>query len=99
MEHDIRFDPRYEAMTFEAATFICDKFSADFGYLNPNEVDKHPEGALARSLYAVALGWLVLEDRWQEAGVDPEFVAMLIPTVKQINTNRAGTGDRDEGAA
>ena len=95
MESDIRFDPRYEAMSYEAAIFICDKFSADFGHLSPEQVREHPEGALAISLYAVALGWLVLEDRWEEAGVDSRFVQTLLGPANQDGVNRPIASDLD----
>lgn len=77
---DIRQDPRYGKMTYEMACFIIRKFEAEFKPRFGGDFDRMgrtKEGRLAKSLYALALGWLVLEDRWREAGLDPEFAADL----------------------
>lgn len=77
ISNDISNDPRYTAMTYDTAVYICHRFVAEFGDCDPLEVEQAPEGQTAMSLYALALGWLVYEGRWQEAGIDPEFVSDL----------------------
>ncbi len=73
---DIRNDPRYKNMTYETARLVIGVFHRDFAHLSDDERNAHPDGPKAFELWALAVGWLVLNDRWKGL-VDPEFVAML----------------------
>ena len=74
---DIRNDRRYKNMTYDAARLVVAVFHRDFGDMTPDQLQAHPDGPKAYELWALAVGWLVLNDRWQGL-VDPEFVAMLM---------------------
>lgn len=66
----------YSQMSYPVAKGIVDLWISKTGgpFATP---DPRSYEATVILLYYLALGWLITQDRWQEAGLDPGFVAFF----------------------
>lgn len=76
-----RGDPRYAALTFDSACAVVANFNEGFNEASDTE-EVDAAQVLALELYVIALDWLVDNDRWREAGIDPEIAACIAHAAK-----------------